>query len=122
MDKELEKGFEQRAAMFGRDKAERAMALQGRVIAPFQQLMTRECFGALWADDTISPRDRSLITMSLLAASGKADELKVHAELAIRNGVEADVMAELVRHVAIYCGVPNGGLAGRVLQEALDAR
>ena len=117
---DFDNGFAARAAMFGKDKAERALSQPGQVTAKFQRLMTSYCFGTLWADAVISARDRSVITMSLLAALGKADELKVHVGLAIRNGVEAEVLTELAQHVAVYCGIPSGALATRVIQEVLD--
>ena len=121
-DGNFDKGYAARAAMFGPDKAERALNQPGQAAAKFQRLMTGYCFGALWADDSISARDRSVITMSLLAAQGKADELKVHVGLALRNGVEASVLTELAQHVAVYCGIPAGGLAARIIQEVLDEK
>ena len=117
---DFDKGFAARAAMFGKDKAERALNQGGQVAAKFQRLMTTYCFGALWADDAISGRDRSLITMSLLAAQGKADELRVHVGLAIKNGVEVAVLVEVAQHVAVYCGIPSGALASRIIQEVID--
>lgn len=119
-DSDFDKGFAARAAMFGKDKAERALSQEGQVASKFQRLMTRYCFGALWADDAISGRDRSLITVALLAAQGKADELRVHVGLAIKNGVEAAVLAEVAQHVAVYCGIPSGALASRIIQEVLE--
>ena len=119
-DKNFKRGFEARVRMFGLQKTEAALAQTGACSLPFQQLMTANCFGMLWADDVISQRDRSLITMCLLAAMGKAAELKAHVILAIANGVETDVLVEMVKHVAVYCGIPSGSLASAVVQEVLN--
>jgi 4-carboxymuconolactone decarboxylase len=119
-DKQFDQGVAARIAMFGKERTDAALAQTGAASAAFQRLMTEQCFGALWADESIAARDRSLMTMALLAAQGKGDELKTHARLGLRNGVAPAVMVELVRHVAVYCGIPAGNLAARMVQEALD--
>jgi 4-carboxymuconolactone decarboxylase len=85
----------------------------------FAHLNDDVLFGEVWArEDKLSPRDRSLITVSALMASGILDSsLKFHIQKAKENGVTKEEMAEVLTHLAFYAGWPKAWAAFRMAQE-----
>jgi 4-carboxymuconolactone decarboxylase len=76
-------------------------------------------FGALWTRDGLDRRSRSLVTLGILIALRATDELHIHFQIALRNGVTEDELAEVVYHSAAYAGHPAASAARRVGREAL---
>jgi 4-carboxymuconolactone decarboxylase len=78
-------------------------------------------FGDVWKRPGLSPRDRSLITVSALVAGYRTNELPFHIKRALENGVTKDELAELITHLAFYSGWPTASsavaIARRVFQE-----
>lgn len=100
------------------DRAERSASETG---APFQALITDAAWGHVWARETIPLRERSMITIALLAALGNDHELALHIRATANTGAtEADVMEALL-HVAIYAGVPRANNAIRIARETFAA-
>lgn len=88
---------------------------------PFQALITDAAWGHVWARDTIPLRERSMITIALLAGLGNDHELALHIRATAHTGAsEADVMEALL-HVAIYAGVPRANHAIRIARETFAA-
>ena len=84
---------------------------------PFQELITEAAWGTVWARPGFSKRERSIVTIALLAALGHTDELAMHIRATARTGAsEADVREALL-HVAIYAGVPTANTAFRVAKQ-----
>ena len=80
----------------------------------FQRLITEGAWGTVWARDTISLRERSMLTLALLAATGNVDEIAMHIRATANTGASpADVMESLL-HVAVYAGVPRANRAIRI--------
>ncbi len=83
----------------------------------FQQLITEAAWGSLWARDSLPLRERSMLTIALLAAGGNSDELALHIRATANTGASpADVMETLL-HVAIYAGIPKANRALNIARE-----
>jgi len=92
--------------------------------APFQALITDAAWGHLWSRDTISLRERSMMTIALLAALGNDGELELHLRATANTGASRDDVMEALLHVAIYAGIPRANHAIRIARDifaALDA-
>ncbi len=121
MSEELERGFDVRREVLGDEHVDRAIERTTDFTADFQELITRYAWGEIWARPGLDRRTRSLITLSMLVALGREEELAMHVRAARRIGVAPDEIKEVLLHSAIYCGVPaaNGAfaIAQRVLAE-----
>lgn len=85
--------------------------------APFQALITDAAWGHVWGRDTISPRERSMLTIALLAGLGNDHELAMHIRATANTGASASDVTEALLHVAIYAGVPRANHAFRIARE-----
>ena len=100
-------GMNVRRAVLGDAHVDRAEAARTDLDTPFQTLITEGAWGTVWASDAISLRERSMLTLALLAATGNFEEIPMHIRATARTGAsKADVM-EAFQHVAIYAGVPR---------------
>jgi 4-carboxymuconolactone decarboxylase len=72
----------------------------------FEELVTRYCFGSVWGREQLSRGTRSMLTIAMLVAQGRAQEIRWHVKGAINNGVSKDELREVLMHSAIYCGIP----------------
>lgn len=85
--------------------------------APFLDLILEGAWGSVWSRDGLSPRDRSLITLALLAACGHWDELAMHVRATANTGATPEEVREALLHVAIYAGVPAANHAIKIARE-----
>lgn len=85
-------------------------------------LTQRVLFGEVWANEALSARDRSLITISVLTALYRTDQLRGHLGRALDNGVTKDEIAAMITHVAFYAGWPNGVNGASVAKAVFDER
>lgn len=123
MDKTLfEKGLEKRKATLGSDYVESAISKADEFTMPFQQAMTEWCWGFGWGDESIDPKTRSLMNLSMIAALGKMHEWELHLNGAINNGVSKDEIRAAIHAIAIYCGVPQGVECFRIAKRVLEER
>jgi len=111
MSDRFEKGMAVRRAILGDAHVDKAEAAKTDFDTPFQNMITEGAWGTLWADDTISKRDRSLLTLSLLAATGNFDEISMHIRACQNTGATPDEVMQVFMHVAVYAGVPNANHA-----------
>jgi len=112
-------GEETRRSVLGGDHVARAEAATTEFDAPFQALITEAAWGHLWSRNEWSKRERSIVTIALLAALGHTDELAMHIRATARTGAtEADIREALL-HVAIYAGVPTANSAFRIAKQVL---
>lgn len=116
---DYDRGIEIRRAVLGDEYVEAALARQDEFTAPFQDFITRYAWGDVWARPGLDRRTRSCLTVALLAALGRDRELAVHIRGALRNGVTADELREVLIHTAIYAGVPAANSAVAVAQDVL---
>ena len=116
MADDFNRGIEVRNTLFGEERTKQSLADKDPLNERFQELLTSYCFGSLWGREGVPWRDRSLMTMAIVAAQHRFPEFETHLRLAIKNGCEREVIIELVRHLAIYCGIPTGLEAYRIAQ------
>ncbi|MDR3493673.1 MAG: 4-carboxymuconolactone decarboxylase, partial [Ancalomicrobiaceae bacterium] len=111
------RGMRVRRRVLGDAHVERAEGAKTEFDQPFQALITDAAWGHVWARDTIPLRERSMLTIALLAGLGNDHELAMHIRATANTGAsEADVMEALL-HVAIYAGVPRANHAIRIAKE-----
>jgi 4-carboxymuconolactone decarboxylase len=111
------KGMATRRRVLGEAHVNRAEAAKSAADAPFQALITDAAWGHVWSRDTISLRERSMLTIALLAGLGNDHELALHIRATANTGAsEADVMEALL-HVAIYAGVPRANHAIKIAKD-----
>jgi 4-carboxymuconolactone decarboxylase len=108
------KGMEVRRAVLGDAHVDRAEAAATGLDAPFQRLITEAAWGTVWASDALSRRERSMLTLALLAGLGNHEELELHLRATARTGTSAEDVMEVFQHVAIYAGVPRANSAIRI--------
>jgi 4-carboxymuconolactone decarboxylase len=88
-------------------------------VPKLKQLRDDVLFGDVWERPQLSKRDRSLITVAVLQAMYRTDEMKGHMQRAIDNGVTKEELQELITHITFYAGWPTGVNASRVATEVL---
>jgi 4-carboxymuconolactone decarboxylase len=97
-----------------------AQKLMGDIAPKLAELTDNVLFGDVWARPGLSPRDRSLITVSALVAMNRPDQLRSHLARALSNGVTRDELVEAITHLAFYAGWPCGVTAVSVAREVFD--
>ncbi|MES0810480.1 4-carboxymuconolactone decarboxylase [Roseibium sp. SCPC15] len=117
MSERYERGQVIRKAVLGEDHVERAEAGKTELDAPFQTLITEGAWGTVWASDGISRRERSMLTLALLAALGNFEEIAMHIRATARTGASKQDVLETFQHVAVYAGVPRANQALKIAKE-----
>lgn len=112
-------GARVRREVLGDAHVDRAAAATTALTAPFQDLITRYAWGEVWSRPALDRRTRSMLTLALLAALGHDDELALHVRGAVRNGVSAEEVGEVLLHTAVYAGVPAANSALAVARRVL---
>jgi 3-oxoadipate enol-lactonase/4-carboxymuconolactone decarboxylase len=116
----LRTGERIRREVLGDAHVDRAQALANEFTAPFQQFITRYAWGEIWSRPGLSRAERSLITLSTLAALRHSDEFALHVRAALRNGLSIDQLRELLLQLAIYAGVPAANHAFAIAQRVMN--
>ena len=111
MTDRYDKGMRVRRAVLGEAQVDRAEAARSEHDAPFQTLITEGAWGTVWASDAISRRERSMLTLALLAATGNFEEIPMHIRACARTGASKTDVMEAFQHVAVYAGVPRANHA-----------
>jgi 4-carboxymuconolactone decarboxylase len=101
-------GLSLRRDMFGPGGAEQQIEAATEFTAPLQDLVTRYCFGEVWNRPHLDRKQRSLLTIGILAALGKSPQVKVHVRGAIANGASMEEIREVLLHTMVYAGIPAG--------------
>jgi len=109
-----EDGMRMRRAVLGDAHVDRAEAAATAFDAPFQTFITEGAWGSVWAREGLTPRERSLVTLALLAAGGHWDEVALHIRATARTGATPQDVREALLHVAVYAGVPAANHALKV--------
>lgn len=115
------KGTATRRRVLGDAHVDRSIAAQTPMDAPFQALITDAAWGHVWSRDTISARERSMMTIALLAGLGNEEELALHLRATANTGASRDDVLEALLHVAIYAGVPRANSAIRIAKQVFAA-
>jgi 4-carboxymuconolactone decarboxylase len=123
-DDTLERGMKIRRAVLGDAHVNRAQANTTDFDADFQRFITEVAWGTVWARDGLDRKTRHMLTLALLAASGKESELAMHLRAAENTGVTSSEIKEIFLQVAIYAGIPAANtafaIAKRVMAEGSE--
>jgi 4-carboxymuconolactone decarboxylase len=114
-----DEGMRTRREVLGDAHVDRAVARTTGFTADFQDLITRYAWGEIWTRPLLDRRTRSCITLTALVARGHLEELAMHVRAALRNGLTAEEIKEVLLQSAIYCGVPAANSAFAVAQQVL---
>jgi len=112
-----DKGMATRRSVLGGAHVDRAEAEKSGFDEPFQTLITEAAWGSVWARENISRRERSMITIALLAALGHDEEVAMHVRATRNTGATREDIREALLHVAIYAGVPAANRAIRIARK-----
>ncbi len=111
MSDRFDKGMEVRRQVLGDEHVDHAEANKTNFDASFQTLITESAWGNVWASDKISYRERSMLTLALLAATGNFEEIPMHIRATANTGASKEDILQAFQHVAIYAGVPKANHA-----------
>jgi 4-carboxymuconolactone decarboxylase len=115
----LDEGMRVRREVLGDEHVDRALSRQTEFDAPFQRLITETAWGSVWARPDLDRRTRSLITIAILAALGRREELELHLRATRNTGATPEEVREALLHVAVYAGVPAANSAMALAKDVL---
>lgn len=112
-----ETGMKIRRKVLGDAHVDAVAARQSKFDEAFQTLITEAAWGTVWARETLPLRERSMLTIALLAAGGNIDELAMHIRATANTGASPADVIEALLHVAVYAGVPRANRAIQIARE-----
>jgi len=115
-----DRGLAMRRKVLGDDYVDRALANADDFNRDFQRIVTQYGWGETWGDSTLTPRERSILNLGMIAALGKMQEFETHTRGALRNGLTANEIRAVLTQIAVYCGLPIGVDCFRVARAVLD--
>jgi 4-carboxymuconolactone decarboxylase len=121
-DPAYERGMKVRREVLGDEHVDAAISRASDLTAEFQDFITRYAWGEIWSRPGLDRRTRSCITLTALLALGRLEELELHVRAALRNGLSAEEIKEVILHGAVYCGVPAANSAFAVAQRVIAER
>lgn len=113
-------GMSVRREVLGDEHVDRALEKTTDFTAPFQEFITRYAWGGPWSRPGLDRRTRSAITLAVLTALGRENEIAMHVRAALRNGLTQAEIGEVLLHTAVYAGVPAANAAFAIAQRTLD--
>jgi 4-carboxymuconolactone decarboxylase len=116
----LAQGMRVRRSVLGDAHVDRAEAAKTAFDAPFQALITEAAWGSVWSRPEWTKRERSMVTIALLAALGHDDEVAMHVRATAQTGATPDDVREALLHVAIYAGVPAANHAFKIVKQTYE--
>jgi 4-carboxymuconolactone decarboxylase len=119
-DSLLELGMAVRREVLGEEHVRAAGAATSAFDRDFQRFITEVAWGSVWARPGLDPATRSLVTIAILAALGRQEELAMHLRAGRRTGLEPERLAEALLHVAVYAGIPAAHSAFRLAKSVLE--
>jgi 4-carboxymuconolactone decarboxylase len=118
-ESQYQKGMQVRRSVLGDAHVNAAESAKTPFDADFQRLITESAWGGVWARPTWTKRERSIVTLALLAALGHHDEIAMHVRATRNTGATPEDIAEAMLHVAIYAGVPAANSAIKIAKTTL---
>jgi 4-carboxymuconolactone decarboxylase len=115
-----DEGMKVRREVLGDEHVDRAAERATEFTADFQDLITRYAWGEIWTRPGLDRKTRSCITLAVLVAGGRTEELELHLRAALRNGLTPAEIKEVLLHCAVYCGVPAANSAFAIAQRVVD--
>ncbi|WP_433755254.1 4-carboxymuconolactone decarboxylase [Nocardia sp. CA-135398] len=119
MNERATEGMRVRREVLGDAHVDRAIANTTEFTRPFQEYITEAAWGAIWTRDGLDRRTRSCVTLAVLTALGRHEEIAMHVRAAITNGLTAAEIAEVLLHTSVYAGVPAANAAFAIGQQVL---
>jgi 4-carboxymuconolactone decarboxylase len=120
LDGGVKLGMEVRREVLGDAHVDRATENATDFTRPFQEMITRSAWGEVWTRDGLDRKTRSCITLAILTALRAENEIPMHVRAALRNGLTADEIREVLIHTAVYAGVPAANSAFALAQKTLE--
>lgn len=117
----LEAGMNVRREVLGSAYVDAATGPDDQLTRGFQPFMTEYCWGRIWTDETLPRRERSLLVLAMTAALGRMAEVEIHTRGALRNGISPEELLAVLKQVTVYCGVPAGVSALKVMRGVIDS-
>ncbi len=114
-----EQGMATRRSVLGDAHVDRAEAAKTSFDEPFQDLITESAWGHVWSRPEWTKRERSIVTIALLAALGQDEEVAMHVRATANTGATPADLREAMLHVAIYAGVPAANHAIKIVKKTL---
>ena len=118
----FEAGMKIRREVLGDAHVDAATAKRNAFSEAFQELITRYAWGEIWTRPGLPRQTRSLITVAMLVALNREEELRLHLRAALRNGATQEEIRETLLQSAIYCGVPAANSAFRIAHEIFSEK
>lgn len=115
--KRYRQGMKVRRAVLGDAHVDRAEATKNGFNEPFQELITRYAWGEIWTRQGLPRKTRSLVTIAMMVALNRPDELRLHLRAAVNNGVTRKEIQEVLLQCAVYCGVPAANSAFHIAEQ-----
>lgn len=115
----FELGMQTRRSVLGDRHVDAATARQTGLDSDFQTFITEGAWGSVWSRPGISKRERSMLTIALLAALGHDEEVAMHVRSTVNTGCSPQDITEALMHVAVYAGVPAANRAFKIAREEL---
>jgi len=115
-----EAGMKVRREVLGDAHVDRTLKTKNAFNDEFQDLITRYAWGEIWTRPRLPRHTRSLITLGLMIALNRSDELRMHIRAAVTNGVTRDEIKEVLLQCAVYCGVPAANTAFLIAQDVFN--
>ncbi|HXY23723.1 MAG TPA: 4-carboxymuconolactone decarboxylase [Candidatus Acidoferrum sp.] len=115
-----EQGMRVRRAVLGDAHVDAAQKNRNEFNEEFQDLITRYAWGEIWTRPGLSRQTRSMVTLGMMVALNRSDELRMHLHAALNNGVTREEIKEVLLQTAIYCGVPAANSAFHLAQEVFS--
>jgi 4-carboxymuconolactone decarboxylase len=112
-----EQGMKVRRAVLGDAHVDRSLKNRNEFNEAFQDLITRYAWGEIWSRPGLPRHTRSLITLAIMVALNRSEELRMYVRAALNVGVKREEIQEVLLQTAIYCGVPAANSAFRLAQE-----
>jgi 4-carboxymuconolactone decarboxylase len=119
-DERYERGLDVRREVLGEAHVARSLENRTELTTEFQDFITRYAWGEIWTRPGLPRHTRSLLTISMLVALNRGEELRLHLRAAKNNGVSRDEIKEVLMQTAIYCGVPAANSAFHLAQKIFD--
>jgi 4-carboxymuconolactone decarboxylase len=115
--KRYDEGLKTRRAILGDAHVDRSLKNRTKFNEPFQELITRYAWGEIWSRPGLPRKTRSLLTLSMLVALNRNEELRMHLKAALGLGISRDEIQEVLLQAAIYCGLPAANSAFHAAEE-----
>jgi 4-carboxymuconolactone decarboxylase len=113
--------MEIRREVLGNEYVDNNLAGSDEFMMTFQRIVTELAWGYAWNGTALNKKTKSMLSIAILAASGRFEEVEIYTRGALRTGVTLDELKEILTHVAVYCGTPAGRQSFLAAHKALQA-